>query len=98
MRESLRVSTEGQDSASTVELLVSAQQGDHGAKARLIVRAAPRLKASMRGRLSSAARAYQDTDDLVQETLLQTLRRLKQFRPNHSGLRTPLSLDWNASE
>ena len=85
MRDSLWVSTVEQANESTIELLVAAQQGDQEAKARLVVRAAPRLKASMRRRLPVAARAYQDTDDLVQETLLQTLRRLKQFNPNHSG-------------
>jgi len=84
MRESLKVSAQ-QRIESTIDLLVSAQQGSQDAKARLIVRAAPRLKASVHGRLPVAARAYQDTDDLVQEALLQTLRRLKQFRPEHSG-------------
>jgi RNA polymerase sigma-70 factor (ECF subfamily) len=65
--------------ASTVELLDLARKGDQAALDRLFERYAAPLRRWASGRLPQWARDLSDTDDIVQETLLQTFRRIDQF-------------------
>lgn len=60
----------------TQELLRQAKAGDAEALGALMARYLPRLQRWAAGRLPPWARSLFDTSDLVQETLLQTLRGL----------------------
>jgi len=70
---------------STVELLARVRQGDQDALDRLITRSLPPLRRWARGRLPAAARGALDTQDLVQDTILNSLRRLDHFDSRHEG-------------
>lgn len=70
---------------TSFELLALVRSGDTDALNRLIARHLPRLRQWARGRLPLWARDRGDTEDLVQETLIQTLRRLEQFEPRREG-------------
>jgi len=61
----------------TQELLRLAKAGDSRARDALMARFLPRLQRWASGRLPPWARSLFDTSDLVQETLLQTLRGLE---------------------
>src|SRR5262245_51348216 len=61
---------------STYQLLERAQSGDSGALDRLMARHVTPLRRWATGRLPQWARDLADTDDLVQDTLLQTFKRL----------------------
>ena len=61
---------------STFSLVERAHQGDAGALERLMARHLTPLKRWARGRLPAWARDAEDTDDLVQDALLQTFKRL----------------------
>ena len=63
-------------SESTLSLVERAHRGDEGALERLMVRHLTPLKRWARGRLPRWARDAEDTDDLVQDALLQTFKRL----------------------
>ena len=67
------------DPSSTVELVALAQQGDRSALARLFARHAPPLRRWASGRLPGWARDLADTDDVVQDALLQTFKRIEDF-------------------
>jgi RNA polymerase sigma-70 factor (ECF subfamily) len=69
----------------TIELVIKARQGDRAAAEALLQRCLPPLKRWAHGRLPAAARAYLDTEDLVQETALHVFRRLDRFEPRHVG-------------
>jgi RNA polymerase sigma-70 factor, ECF subfamily len=71
--------------ASTVELLERARQGDQVALDRLFARHAAPLRRWASGRLPRWARDLTDTDDLVQEALVQTFRRIDRFEPRGTG-------------
>lgn len=73
------------DSATTLELVTRANAGDAEAQAALLRRHLPRLRRWARGRLPMWARDLADTDDIVQETLLQTLRNLPTFEARGEG-------------
>lgn len=73
------------DSESTVYLLDRARQGDEDALNRLFARHLKPLQRWARGRLPRAARDVADTDDLVQQTLLQTFRTIQGFEPCRVG-------------
>ena len=73
------------DPESTFSLLERAQAGDQEALDRLIGRHLPPLKRWAHGRLPKWARDVADTDDLVQDTLLQTFRRLNVFEVRGQG-------------
>jgi RNA polymerase sigma factor (sigma-70 family) len=75
----------GGDPASTVELIARAQDGDQHALNLLFERHHGPLRRWAKGRLPVWARDLADTDDLVQETLLATLRRLDAFEARRSG-------------
>lgn len=71
--------------ASTVELLDRARKGDQAALDRLFARHAAPLRRWASGRLPRWARDLTDTDDLVQEALLQTFKRIDQFEARGVG-------------
>lgn len=72
-------------SSPTERLLVLAGAGDNAALEALYARYAPRLRRWAAGRLPAATRDLADTQDLVQDTLLQTLRRLPTFEVRGEG-------------
>jgi RNA polymerase sigma factor (sigma-70 family) len=77
--------TAGEDAESTFALLARAQQGDDGAIERLMARHLTPLRRWARGRLPAWARDAADTDDLVQDALLQTFKRLGDFEVRGPG-------------
>ncbi|PYQ57372.1 MAG: hypothetical protein DMF53_22885 [Acidobacteria bacterium] len=70
---------------SSAQLLFRAKQGDERALELLYQRCLTPLKQWARGRLPRWARGLTDTDDLVQDTLLRSLRGVDAFDPRHSG-------------
>jgi RNA polymerase sigma factor (sigma-70 family) len=70
---------------TTLALLTRAQQGDAPSIEALFERVVPTLRRWARGRLPGYARDLADTQDLVQETVLHTLKRLHAFEPRHQG-------------
>lgn len=72
-------------SESTFQLLERARAGDQAAVERLFARHLRPLQRWASGRLPRWARDLADTNDLVQETLLQTFRRIEEFEPRHVG-------------
>jgi RNA polymerase sigma-70 factor, ECF subfamily len=70
---------------SSLHLFLRARSGDEQALNRLFQRYLSPLSRWARGRLPRWARAVADTDDLVQETLLRSLRGIEGFDPRHSG-------------
>jgi RNA polymerase sigma-70 factor (ECF subfamily) len=70
---------------STFDLINKARNGDQEAIERLFARHLKPLQRWASGRLPSWARDLADTDDLVQETLLQTFKRLEHFEPRRVG-------------
>lgn len=70
---------------ATVELLARARRGDGAAIEILFARHLGPLRRFTRGRLPARARDLADTDDLVQDALLQTLKHLDGFEPRHPG-------------
>jgi len=70
---------------ATVELLARARRGDAAAIETLLTRHLGPLRRFTRGRLPARARDLADTDDLVQDALLQTLKHLDGFEPRHPG-------------
>jgi RNA polymerase sigma-70 factor (ECF subfamily) len=69
------------ESESTTRLLSRVREGDLAALETLFARYLPRLQRWASGRLPRYARDATDTHDLVQETLLQTLKNLHRFEP-----------------
>src|SRR5688572_12032480 len=70
---------------STADLLRRARAGDADALNDLFRRHLPPLRRWARGRLPRWTRDLRDTEDLVQETLAQTLKRIDVFEPRHEG-------------
>ena len=79
----------GQPSAeadsSTARLLAKARDGDKQALDDLFGRHLPPLQRWASGRLPRWARDITDTQDLVQETALQTFKRIEAFEPRGQG-------------
>ena len=73
------------DVESTHRLLERARAGDEEATNQLFARHVRPLQRWASGRLPKWARDVTDTDDLVQETLLQTFKRIEQFEPRGVG-------------
>jgi RNA polymerase sigma-70 factor, ECF subfamily len=67
------------DPESTFELLNRARNGDQPALDQLFARHLRPLQRWASGRLPKWARDLADTDDLVQDTLLQTFKRIGDF-------------------
>jgi RNA polymerase sigma-70 factor (ECF subfamily) len=70
---------------STFYLIERVRQGDREALDRLLARHAGPLRRWISGRLPRWARDLADTDDLVQDTLLRTFRKMEDFEPRHVG-------------
>jgi RNA polymerase sigma-70 factor (ECF subfamily) len=70
---------------TSAHLLRLAQQGDDAALDRLLTRYAPRLRRWAAGRLPRWARDVADTNDLVQESLLRTFKRIETIDAERSG-------------
>lgn len=70
---------------STLDLLGRAQRGDGPALTTLVERFRPRLQRWSTGRIPVRARGVLETDDLVQEVLVRTVRRLDLFEPRSRG-------------
>jgi RNA polymerase sigma factor (sigma-70 family) len=70
---------------SSTQLLLRAQEGDADARNTLFARYVPVLQRFARGRLPRWARDARDTGDLVQDSLLQTLKHIGSFRPSRDG-------------
>ena len=70
---------------STLSLLTRAKAGDEQALNDLFARYVPSLQRWARGRLPRWARDLADTSDLVQETLLQTFKKIEGFEHRGEG-------------
>jgi RNA polymerase sigma-70 factor (ECF subfamily) len=75
----------GRDLETTLDLIERARLGDRDALERLFARFLPPLRRWASGRLPQRARGLTDTDDLVQDTLLRTFRRIEAFEVRHVG-------------
>lgn len=73
------------DDESSERLLSRARAGDAAALNELFEQHVPMLQRWTHGRLPRWARDISDTTDLVQETVLQTLKRLDQFEYRGEG-------------
>ena len=73
------------DADTTFRLLERARAGDREALDELFARHIPTLRRWASGRLPRWARDLADTHDLVQETVLQTFKRLETFEPRGEG-------------
>jgi len=71
--------------SSTLDLLERARQGDQDALNELFSRNQGPLRRWARGRLPRWTRDLRDTEDLVQETLAQTLKHIGSFEHRHEG-------------
>ncbi len=73
------------DAESSFELLCRARGGDEGAVNLLIARYLPALRRWAHGRLPARARVVEETEDVVQESVIQAFSRLKGFEYRGSG-------------
>jgi RNA polymerase sigma-70 factor, ECF subfamily len=83
-------STDGQasgrsDPESTFHLIDRARSGDQEALERLFDHHLKPFQRWASGRLPCWARDLADTDDLVQDTLIQTFKRIEGFEPRRVG-------------
>ena len=74
-----------QDLESTFDLIERARHGDQASLERLMSRHLGPLRRWATGRLPSWARALCDTDDIVQDALFRTLRRIERFDVRRDG-------------
>ncbi|MDQ3069006.1 MAG: RNA polymerase sigma factor [Acidobacteriota bacterium] len=72
-------------SSETIQLLSRARAGDEAALDALFARYVGPLRRWARGRLPRYARDMADTQDLVQETLLQTFKNIEGFEAGRQG-------------
>ena len=70
---------------SSAELVLRARAGDSHAADILFERYLPVLRRWAAGRLPRWARDAADTDDMIQDTLIKTLRNVETFVPRHDG-------------
>ena len=73
------------ESLASIDLLALAKAGDREALDLLFARYLVPLKRWASGRLPRWARDIADTQDLVQDTLLQTFKRIELFEPERAG-------------
>ena len=73
------------DPESSVELLDRAKGGDNAALNELLRRYVPPLRRWASGRLPRHARDLSDTQDLVQDAVMNALGHLHHFSPQHDG-------------
>lgn len=81
----MKARSEDELSDSTLHVLARAQDGDELAAKILIERALPSVRRWARGRLPRYARSDADTEDVVQDVFLRTLRRIKRFQHRTVG-------------
>lgn len=84
-RPAADASGSSRDVESTLSLIERARAGDSEALELLFARHLKPLKRWASGRLPKWARDISDTEDLVQETLLQTFKRIGEFEPRRVG-------------
>jgi RNA polymerase sigma-70 factor, ECF subfamily len=70
---------------TTFKLLARVRGGDQAALESLFARYLVPLRRWASGRLPQYARSAADTQDLVQETLLQTFKKIETFEPQREG-------------
>ncbi len=70
---------------TTLHLLDEVRAGNEAAVSHLYKRHLARLQRWARGRLPRGAREMMDTDDLVQQVLMKTLRHVDSFEPTRTG-------------
>lgn len=70
---------------STFELIERAREGDQDSLERLMARHLGPLRRFVSGRLPYWARDLSDTDDLVQDTLLRTFKKIGDFEVRGAG-------------
>jgi RNA polymerase sigma-70 factor (ECF subfamily) len=70
---------------STLDLLALAKAGEESAVELLFERCIPPLRRWARGRLPGHARGLAETQDLVQDVVVRTLRNLPRFEAHHQG-------------
>ena len=80
-----RDTASARDAESTFHLIQRFRNGDKQALEELFARHLPRLQRWAKGRLPRWARDLADTQDLVQDTLLQTFNRIDVFEPAREG-------------
>jgi len=73
------------DCKTSVRLFIRARDGDDTALNELLGRYLPKLRRWAAGRLPRAARDLNDTDDIVQETLIKALRHVGSFDFDTTG-------------
>ena len=73
------------DASRVTQLLVAWTEGDQAALEVIFERCLPALRRWAHGRLPPSARGMQDTADLVHDTVVSALRRLKGFDARHQG-------------
>ncbi len=72
-------------SDSTLHILERAQAGDEQAATILVERALPPVRRWARGRLPRYARGEADTEDVIQDVFLRTIRGIKRFQHRTVG-------------
>jgi RNA polymerase sigma-70 factor (ECF subfamily) len=77
--------TPGDDPETTAVLIARARAGDARAVDRLFAVHLEPLQRWASGRLPRWARDLADTDDVVQDTLIQTFKRIDAFEPRRAG-------------
>ena len=77
----------GDTVTATIELLDRARNGDRAALDQLFARHAGPLRRWANGRLPTRARDLIDTDDVVQDALLQTFKRIGEFEATRAAAR-----------
>jgi RNA polymerase sigma-70 factor (ECF subfamily) len=70
---------------TSLDLLERAKAGDQAALDRLMARYLPRLRRWASGRLPRWTRDMADTEDLVQECMLQTFKQIGRFEVRHEA-------------
>lgn len=73
------------DGESSFDLLQRIRTGDQNALEALLGRHMPPLRRWASGRLPNWARDLADTDDLVQETIIHSVKHLQTFEPRREG-------------
>jgi RNA polymerase sigma factor (sigma-70 family) len=79
------MSDENEALESTFELIERAREGDQDSLERLMARHLGPLRRFVSGRLPRWARDLSDTDDLVQDTLLRTFKKIEDFEVRGAG-------------
>ena len=70
---------------STIRVLERARTGDRSAAITLLERATPSVREWARGRLPQSVRSDADTEDVVQDAVLRTIRRITSFQHRTVG-------------